>query len=266
MKLRSTSLCLSVRSEQILQPGTCHTKCILQSPLLLLGGFDVGAVIAAEFVFPSLCFPSLSRRNLLVPSAKTLVAAKSSNQGTATVAETLLSSPWGQCANRDDQRCYSDRRSSPVAGCSSVPSVLWCSLEALHTASPHKPSKSWVYWLMCLSGMLPPPSLRKQTLVCTKTNVHPSPYWFRMMNASCCSKLLKSFFIFSPGISVAAPLQQMLCVDLLFSPPGWRWANPWEKAALGKWSWLKRWGLTRTGQRRQWPWQWRCWKVRKLGD
>lgn len=66
-----------------------------------------------------------------------LVAAKSCSQGTATVAETLLSSPWGQCADRDDQRCYSDGRSSPVAGCSPVPSTLCCSLEALHTASPH---------------------------------------------------------------------------------------------------------------------------------
>lgn len=68
-------------------------------------------------------------------------------------------------------------------------------------------------------------------------------------------------FIFSSGISLATPLHQMPCANPLFTHLGWRWANPWGKVALGKWSWLKQWESTKRSPRKQSLWPWRCWKV-----
>lgn len=67
-----------------------------------------------------------------------------------SVAETSLSSPCSQCGNKDDQACYSDRRSWPVAGCSRVPATLWklcpstLCLPPSHQLQPWGELKSWV--------------------------------------------------------------------------------------------------------------------------
>lgn len=211
---------------------------------------------------------SVGRRHLLLPSAKTLVATAKKQPLCWTLcgwnlAPISLWSAWEQRWPAVWQWPGLLLAAPWFQPCSDA---LWklcptLCLPTSHQGQPWGKLKSWIWWLMCLSEMLTPPSLRKH-----KNRHAPRPWLVPYDKLLTLQQAGERFLYLALEFHWLHLFTRCCVVNLLFAPPGWRWANPWEKVALGKWSWPRLWGLTKTGPKRQWPWQWRCWKVRKLGD